>query len=200
MASLKEWVTKERDTAEHRNEVIRYVNNNLPISVSEGLTATTGANGTAMSIDRSPRGRHAITIGKIVAAGPNAEADYTDHRYWVQLLRNKVNAANYKDGQVLDLEAIDPARYNAGRPVIVTAYDALDFEDGAHDKEVDTFVYLAPINIDEPTAADIKTKTRWYILGGAGGGGPEGIGTEQFQCHQMLTANTDGWDWLLSHP
>jgi hypothetical protein len=33
-----------------------------------------------------------------------------------------------------------------------------------------------------------------------GGGGSETIGTEQFQVHQMGTANTDIWDHLMSHP
>ena len=45
------------------------------------------------------------------------------------------------------------------------------------------------------------TGVKWAVVRiGAGGGGSESVGTRQYQVHQMVTDNSDDWDWVRAHP
>ncbi len=171
---LELWQPKEKDTAQKRNQVVTAINDNLPIVGGVGVLTSTNVagGGTAVSIDQSARGRTAVQIAKIVTAGPNSEADYSDYRFWVQMSTNHITASTQGDDKTLALTAISATSYNGGEKVIVTAYDATAFVSGSHSFSAGTFVYVAPVAIDEPTVAGVVPRARWFILGGGGGGLP----------------------------
>lgn len=72
----------EKIDAEHTNKLITAINQLQNIKSGKGIEVKYLLNG--LYIGSTSGSKDAVWIGKIVAAGPEAESDYDDSRYWVQ--------------------------------------------------------------------------------------------------------------------
>ena len=193
---LNEWVKNEAISATKLNETVNAINKNLPINGGPNvLVQANKGGGTSISINGSNAGLSLPVVGEIVTAGPAAEADYTDCRYWIKISENRITSVNKLDTDELDLQALPTEALAAKR--IVTAYNLNEYADASHTLAENTRVMIMRLMIDSPQAAGLTPQFRWFVVGGAGGGLP--VPQYQYMTMQAVTQNALGADWTRSH-
>jgi len=193
--ALQDWSKGESITAAKLNEQVRAINQGVVSGGPDTLIQNLKVGGTNVSSAKKVSGVNAAIIGKIAIAGPDAEADYTDYRYWVQLTENNTIAANQLITDELNLLNV-PADLPDGER-IVTAYNLSDYAEASHSLTEDTAVMLMRLCIDMPQEAGLTRQWRWFIVGGTGGGLP--VPQYQYMTMQAVSQNQLGADWTRAH-
>lgn len=174
--------------ATYLNQITQAVNRGLPVYGSNGVLAShLNAGGTAVSLSDPDKMYFTPIIGKIVLAGPAAEADFTDYRYWVHLQKN-VNLST--TNELIDtLDVQDRTTTD-----IVAGFNLSEYTAGTHDLPVDTLVTILPCRFDEGSQA--APRTRYLIVTG----GSLAQGMYQWQGYVMVSNNQTGWEFDRTHP
>jgi hypothetical protein len=134
-------------------------------------------------------------LGRIVAAGPAAEADFADERYWVQEIAI-ASATGWGEPLVgVDMDPItstDPTTGDAFTlPRIVPVTNVPEQLAHSHAMQANQLVlYFSTIDRKEPTP-NVR-----YIMAVGGTGGK---GQYQHQGNVMVSDNQAGWDAPRAH-
>jgi hypothetical protein len=185
-ANLRRWQGPTRITNARLNEAW-----DLLAQLADLLGVALPVNGAARRPTIPPGAR----LGKIVAVGPNAEANFPDERYWVQELAIASAAAWGEPlvGTNIDpLTATDPSTggaFTLARIVPVT--NVPEQLSHSHALSVNQLVlYFSMIDRREPTP-NVR-----YVMAVGGTGGK---GQYQHQGNVMVSDNQAGWDAPRAH-
>lgn len=119
---IDDWRKGQKPSAGHLNQPLPTVRSVQRIVGRGGVRVAQGPSST--SISNEGEGRYLDHwIGKVVAAGPNGEGDYTDERYWVQ--RQYLNGGDSSD-------AVETSDYVAPKATIYDGISANGTQVDAH--------------------------------------------------------------------
>jgi len=124
-------------------------------------------------------------LGKIVAAGPNNEADYDDERYWIEL--QAISDADPTDTLQVEVDDSEPYVDNSGNPKpIITATNLFEFLDSSHQLATDRLVWVkGKLDLGQPQQIhwqfEASPPRPFFVVlvtdGGANAATPTGVAT-----------------------
>lgn len=133
--------------------------------------------------------------GYVVEAGPLHEEDFSDERYWIQRASIEIDDNGHFNLWNWENSFGDPAIYEATNLSELKLDLTGLYSSGKHALEVGT-----PAMVFQNSSAELPTVARYWFISGGGGTGETCPQGEQFEVHQHLTANTCGYEFLMSHP
>lgn len=168
--NLPRWAKGEALNEKNLNRAVDVIRTHLPVFGGSGiLAANLGSGGTSVSLSNVPVGQLLVQVGRVVAAGPEDEADFDDYRHWVLLEHNEITAENGESNDELDLQEVDPTADTeiARREKIICAYNPGGYDaegNHSHDMQVDEQVVLVGLLVDTVTDEGAVGQVRWFIV------------------------------------
>lgn len=159
-----------------------------------------GRRGRSLSVPKVERPQRPIFL--VWDQGPNAEADFADHRYWM-ILAYVVGSSGDKGTEIPKLYEAKPST-DMRKHYIIAATNLSerpagvngDVTAGTHSLQKGTAIAGLWGEFDQTNGTPVM---RYYFQSGGAGGG-EAIGADQFTVHQMGAANEDVWDLIMFSP
>jgi hypothetical protein len=144
-----------------KRRIIDAINSGLPVTAGPGLISAGGSNGTVIGLDGVVGFGKNFWVGLVQSAGPNGEADYTDHRYWIRraYLSNAAANPNTAAPQAVTYTPLDSTDQWY---IWVTVTNNAEALDSSHNLDVGTRVLVWE-------EADAVGQTKYYTFASAGG-------------------------------
>jgi len=127
------WKARQRVSSSHLNEAWDYLIDRSAMPM-DGIFRTLGIDETQRPV--------VVGIGVTVDSGPASEADYTDARYWVQIITIDNTGGTTEDDIITktDLAPMTAEDGGADIPTIKTATNASEWMAGSHTVPIGTLV------------------------------------------------------------
>jgi hypothetical protein len=107
-------------------------------------------------------------IGQITTSGPNGESDFTDSRYYVQILQNSITNSVGKFSDPMNFVNRPDNKVSSGNLIYIASNPA-EVVAKTHQLTATTIVEIFPVYIDQPQIGQTQAacQVRWVISSGS---------------------------------